>query len=388
MKKLLLCLAVSVMGAGTAMAQDAVISILGGSTTVDWAGDLDMATEDGITYTYENLVIEVPSDEEGQPDPGVKFRKDHDWGTNWGGNGFPAGTASQGGSNIPATNGTYDVTFNINTLQYTFAPAGVEFDVVEIMIGEMTMAMVTGDGIHYMLEAIDFEANTDFSFIIDGEEWGNVGFPDGTAVEGGAIPVLANMYNITFNLETKAYRFDFVTISMVGIGVFPDDETWNTDLDLTTTDGVNYSIASFAFPGGEGKFRLNHKWGTSWGSTEFPAGTATTDGGNMNITAGTYSVAFNRETGAFAFAEPTAGIVEFAKNGVKAWPNPSQNQWNFTAPAAISAISVTDISGKVVFSGIFNAANAVVDASGMASGIYFAQVISGNGTQVIKVIKN
>ena len=386
MKKLLFCLAVLAVGSGTAFAQS--IGILGGSTSVDWASDLDMTTEDGVIFTYEGLVIEVPAGNEGDPEPGVKFRQDDAWTINWGGTGFPGGTASPGGANIPATDGTYDVTFNLETLQYSFVPAGVVYDEVFIVSDEVDFQLNTADGIVYTYEYIDFPTAQPAMFYVNDSEtgWGSSGFPKGTAVEGAEIPVLANAYNLSFNLDTKEYDFDYVKVSLVGTGVFPDDPNWTTDLDLSTTDGVHYTIDSFTFPGGEAKFRVNHQWTTAWGSTEFPSGTGSTagDAPNIPITAGTWSVSFDRSTGAYSFDEEVAGLEQFTSGSVEVYPNPTLNVWNFTASQVIDNISVVDISGKVVYTGN----GSVVDASGLASGIYFARVASGNAAAIVKVVKN
>ncbi len=391
MKKLLFSAGVFLMGTVAMFAQFPNIGILGGSTVVDWDSDLDMTTTDGIIYTYEGLVIEVPPVGQ-QPDPGVKFRQDDAWTLNWGGAGFPSGTAGPSGANIPATNGTYDVTFNLNTLAYSFVPAGVDYDEVYLMNGATSMALLTDDGVSYRLDNVTFDAASNVAFSIDDTEtgWGSNAFPSGTAVAGQMIPVPANSYNIGFNLDTKAYSFDFVTISLVGTGVFPDDPLWTTDLDLTTTNGDDYTINSFNFPGGEAKFRLNHLWATAWGSADFPSGTATTgESPNLNITAGTYSVTFKRTTGAFSFGAPTAGTEGFNKSSITVFPNPAQNAWNFNAGSnTISSMQIVDVTGKVVYSASVNAAQATVNASGFASGMYFARLTSGNATETIRLVKN
>lgn len=370
----------TVFMAGTAMmmAQNPVISILGGSTSVGWTGDLDMATADGVNYTYNGLVVTIPAS-----DAGVKFRRDHDWPVNWGANSFPNGTGTQNGPNIPATNGTWDVTFNITTGAYSFVPAGVHFDTVSI-VGSSSLVMTTVDGIMYTADNALLDT-ADFSFRVNDAAvgWGSASFPTGIAVSGQSIPVQGNSYNITFNKNTGAYSFNFVRISLIGAGVV----NWDTDTQLTTTDGVNYTLSNFTFAGGEGKFRLNNAWGTSWGTLEFPSGTATSvDGPNMVITAGTYDVTFNRITGVFAFTAPSAGINTFKTTAVTVYPNPAQSVWNFSAGSnTINAIQITDVTGKVMFS---QNNSTTVNAAGFASGIYFARVTMGNTAQTIRVVKN
>ena len=62
-----------------------------------------------------NFVIE----DDGNPLE-LKFCKYGDWSFNWGDDSFPYGTGENGGLNIPATVGTYDVFFNDLTGQYNF----------------------------------------------------------------------------------------------------------------------------------------------------------------------------------------------------------------------------------------------------------------------------
>lgn len=386
MKKLLLFCAVFMAGTAMMFAQFPNIGVLGGSTSVGWESDLDMTTTDGVIYTYSNLVVTVPG-----ADPGVKFRQDDAWAVSWGSTGFPAGTATVNGPNIPAVNGTYNVTFNLATLQYTFVPVGVEIPEVTLEGEGVAVTFLSADGVNYSANNIMIPATT-VSFMIDdtGMGWGSSGFPSGTAVEGSSIPVPGNTYNITFNLTTKAYSFDFVVISLIGLGIVTEDPGWVTDTDLSTTDGVNYTLSNFSFPGGEGKFRLNHSWDTTaWGSPDFPTGTASSEPGgpNLNITAGTYDVAFNRETGAYAFTDPVAGKEEFTIDGVSVYPNPTQNQLNINAGTIIDRMDIIDVSGKVIFTSLVNASETVINAEGFASGIYFAKLTSGNAAKTVKIVK-
>jgi hypothetical protein len=78
---------------------------------------------------------------------------------------------------------------------------------------------------------------------------------------------------------------------------------------MTSTNGINYTYNGLTLVNGEVKFRKTGDWGTSWGSSSWPAGVASSGGPNIPTTAGTYNVSFNRVTGAFAFQDPNAGIV-------------------------------------------------------------------------------
>ncbi len=377
MKRLLFLVAMLACSTIT-FAQFDNIGLLGGSTVTGWDSDTDMMTTDGVVYTLNDVVITVPD-----VDPGVKFRKDDEWAVNWGGNAFPSGTASLNGSNIPAVNGTYDVTFNKDTGAYSFVAVG--FSEVGLVIDAMNVEMFTTDGVTYNANNVTLEAGN-ITFSVDGATtWGSIDFPTGTAVENQQIPVLANSYNISFNLDTKAYSFDFVIISMIGDGVVD----WSTDTEMATTDGVNYTYM-LTSAGGEGKFRLNNDWNPGWGSTDFPSGIGSTEGDapNIPIAAGTYDVSFNRLTGAYNFASTTAGLESFSSNDVKVYPNPSNTVWNFDAGSlTIDNVEVIDVTGKVVYASAFAASQVTINADALAPGIYFTRVYSGASVQTIKVVK-
>ncbi len=52
----------------------------------------------------------------------VKFRANRGWAVNWGAEDFPSGTGTQDGPNIPTEAGTYNVTFNVDSGEYSFSP--------------------------------------------------------------------------------------------------------------------------------------------------------------------------------------------------------------------------------------------------------------------------
>ena len=359
MKKLLLFIAV-LMVSTVSFAQFANIGIIGSATPGGWDADTDLVTTDGVVYTYANLTLTA-----GQ----IKFRQDDAWVNNWGGTAFPSGTAVFNAGNITVTPGTYNVSFNLTTLAYSFV-ATVNYDDVTISGTGIDIEMFTTNGVNYV--ANNVAVNGSVVFTLNGV---NTNY---TAT------VTENNYNVTFNSQTGAYSFDFVRISLIGAGVVD----WNTDTNLSTTNGIDYTLSNFTFPGGEAKFRLNNDYNPGWGGTDFPAGIGSTDGGapNIMIAAGTYDVAFNRITGAYSFNTP-AGVKDFAANTVKVYPNPAQNSWNFEGTTAISNVAIVDVTGKVVYTRTFDAAQVAVDASGFASGVYFARVQSGNAMQTIKIVK-
>ena len=106
-------------------------------------------------------------------------------------------------------------------------------------------------------------------------------------------------------------------VSMIGPGASGD---WGIDVDLTSTDGVNWTLDNFIMPGGEFKFRLDHAWSVNWGATTFPSGTGTQDGPNIPAIAGTYNITFNQSTGEYNFSGgapiPTVKLIGTAVTSV------------------------------------------------------------------------
>lgn len=87
------------------------IGILGTATTVGWGSDIDLTTSNGFGYTISNLTL---------TNGVVKFRKDNSWDINWGAIDFPNGTGVQNGAEIPVTAGTYNISFDKSTGNYSF----------------------------------------------------------------------------------------------------------------------------------------------------------------------------------------------------------------------------------------------------------------------------
>jgi hypothetical protein len=94
------------LNANTITVTKVVWALIGDATVNGWDGDTDMTYSKGVWSVTTTLKA-------GE----LKFRRDHAWDVNLGGN---AGVAENGGANIKITNpGTYTVTLNTNTLTYT-----------------------------------------------------------------------------------------------------------------------------------------------------------------------------------------------------------------------------------------------------------------------------
>lgn len=98
------------------------IGIIGNATANGWGASTPMTKgEDGHTWTLLNTPLFLGE---------AKFRANNDWAVNWGGSTFPTGVGTRNGPNIPVDAGTYNITFNDVTGEYSFevsgsAPAGI-----------------------------------------------------------------------------------------------------------------------------------------------------------------------------------------------------------------------------------------------------------------------
>ena len=83
------------------------------------------------------------------------------------------------------------------------------------------------------------------------------------------------------------------------------------------------------------------------------------------------------------FTVAGVGIDEASKLGVAIYPNPAKDVINVTATTKINGITITDFSGRVVYTG----AATSIDISSLASGVYFIQTVTEKGTANSKFVK-
>ncbi|MBL7745570.1 MAG: T9SS type A sorting domain-containing protein [Chitinophagaceae bacterium] len=183
-------------------------------------------------------------------------------------------------------------------------------------------AMQTTDGINYTLTGYTLPAGEakfrqDYNW---GINWGASSFPAGAGYQNGPnIPVTAGTYNISFNRLSGVYNFSCVTcpasIGIIGSAVPPYN--WSSDVNMATTDGINYSLNDYYIKDGELRFRQDDDWIINWGGTSFPSGTGSIYAPNIQVTAGNYNISFNRLTGEYNFQIhlPGIGIIGTAVNG-------------------------------------------------------------------------
>jgi len=395
MERKLLCVILYVIALTTSNAQ--IISIVG-EAVGGWPDDDPntpdthiMSTTDNITYTITNLVVATAAAVDG----GAKFRRDGAWTINWGGSTFPSGTGILNGPNIPTVAGIYDVTINISNGTYTFI--GTQFPSIGIWgpavdsqngYAGADVDMTTTDGITYTLSGFNFSSGNAY-FRQDNNStnlWGSTTFPTGIAVNGGpSLFILGNEWFVTFNRNTGAYSFTYPSVGILGTAL---SGFTAEDIDLTTTNGFTYSISNLVLTNGEVKFRKDNLWTTNWGSTSFPTGTGTQNGANIPVSAGTYTITFDKATGNYNF-QNSLSVSDFTNTKIEVYPNPTNDIWHLNSPTEIIEIlKIADIQGKKI-AVVFPKTNQVsIDATAFAKGLYFIELTTINGNQTIKALKN
>jgi hypothetical protein len=88
------------------------VGIIGSGTPQGWDSDTDLIKNPSNPLLWSKTIVITDGE--------AKFRADDAWTVNWGSSSFPSGIASQDGPNIPSASGTYFITFNSGTGEYSF----------------------------------------------------------------------------------------------------------------------------------------------------------------------------------------------------------------------------------------------------------------------------
>ncbi len=375
------------------------IGIIGSATPGGWDTDTDLAKDPANPNIWRANVDLV--------DGAAKFRANDSWDIAWGGTDFPVGVGSLTGGDIPIDSGTYVVTFNTETFEYSFQPI-IIYSTVGI-IGDATpggwendtdMEQDATNPSIWRLRIIlteglaKFRAENDWAV-----NWGAGDFPSGVGVQDGAeIPIPAGEYRITFNTFTGAYLFEeliiFSTIGLVGPST--PLASWDVDVDMTK-DAVDESfwyINSIDLTDGFAKFRAEDAWTVNWGLDQWPSGTVVMNNGpNIPVVGGTYRVTLNSGSGEYAFTEPSSTTNLLDGNSISIAPNPAKDVLNITVNAQemkgdVQVTLFNQMGQKVLTSNLNIQDRATLQVGSVQPGVYTLHMTNGKsivGKQVVIV---
>ena len=83
----------------------------------------------------------------------------------------------------------------------------------------------------------------------------------------------------------------------------------------------------------------------------------------------------------------SAGLTQVQHGSVKVAPNPFEQLLTVTAKAPIQALTLRDAQGKVVLQTYPAAQSVELQTAHLQSGVYFLEVQSTNGIELVKVVK-
>ena len=300
---------------------------------ISWDGDLEMwMTPDGNQHVAKCVTINAGDE--------FKFRKDQDWGVNYGGdfgsldNAF---TVSQDGPNIVAPAGLYDLWLDIAAGTATLTEAYQAYpDHKEAsnwsIIGSLSeygiswdgdLPMIT-DGVTHVAQGVKLTAADEFKFRQDkawtvnlGGDYGSLGADFAVTQDGPNIKVGDGVFDLIVNPGAGTAQ----VVETLGGGVSgmiggdeptppgPEPEPvtgwniiglngdWENDV-LATQDGSKWTAYITADNATEFKWRKDAGWAENYGGVMATFGepfAAVADGDNIKVDAGFYKVVLDTE---------------------------------------------------------------------------------------------
>jgi hypothetical protein len=82
-----------------------------------------------------------------------------------------------------------------------------------------------------------------------------------------------------------------------------------------------------------------------------------------------------------------AGLANASKSALKVAPNPFEQQFTVSAAELIEAVTLRDAQGKVVLQQQAKSNKLEVETASLQSGVYFLEVLTTNGIELVKVVK-
>ncbi|RUA33451.1 MAG: hypothetical protein DSY77_10235 [Bacteroidetes bacterium] len=308
------------------------VSLIGSATPNGWNADTQLeiaqeASDEGFVFSTSDLVLRAGEfkirinnrwtidrrlDREAQefdPNNGyVAF-------TNYGGS--PDNLVAGGGNMAfaAADEGTYDITITLtneggasfestrtgDAPEITFDPADYQFGFTGSATAggwdasQMMHYAGLSEGVHTWLGVVTFAADGEFKFKTNNELYlgGTLTLEEASINQtGGNIPSPgAGAYYISLSTADEGETWSASMIdsgwSLIGAGSPSGDWDNDTFLEASFADGITTYTYTGDFVGGEYKFRAGGQWDYALGGD---LAALSTDGGNLSVDAGTYTV--------------------------------------------------------------------------------------------------
>lgn len=194
----------------------------------------------------------------------------------------------------------------------------------------------------------------------------------------------------------------YYTSSYTGIDVTPVDlSSYDMmHIDLWSQNGGTFEVKLVDFLGdgyaggnGDTEAAIVHTHAVStWKTVDVPLGTYEVNG--MTSRSDVNQIVISSTGGTtyidnvYFYQSDALSTAELNELGVKAYPNPTRNNWMINASSNIKSIEVYNVLGKQVLAVEANSNKVVLSGAALNNGIYFARVNAENGSKTLKLVKN
>lgn len=230
------------------------------------------------------------------------------------------------------TNGTTATTITSDPFELTVIPAPIAKPDLWYLVGSCigdgswgNSADAVGVSLIPMYTEVDdftvltyagyFPAGQGFKLIHQPGNWDEQwGMTDGVPVknDGGSSNIevaVDGYYLITYDMNTESLTiapYDGIVMVYSMMGMPGSYQDWNPGGTLmspmsTVVENHDWIMKGATYEDTQLKFAADGGWTYNWGSTDFPVGTGTQGGANINVEAGTYDVVFNDILGKYYF---------------------------------------------------------------------------------------
>jgi|GEM_PF-1320719 len=192
--------------------------------------------------------------------------------------------------------------------------------------------------------------------------------------------IITNNHLVTggdyFSDSNESSDFGLSSVNLYNIGIGGTFNNWGgtADVSMSSTDGINFTVSNHTFPATKVKFRENNAWNLSWGGSTFPTGTGLSNGADIVVPAGTYTVKFNIVSGDYSFTKVLGTADSDKRPAFSFAPNPAKEKIIFNED--IKTVEIYALDGKRLN---VNYTDKEANVSTLQKGIYIIKATSSNG---------